>query len=69
MYFSYYQFSQQQLNMTPQTESDIYTNVEKLSAVIDKRFMLKTLPISDITLSAGVPEASMKRSMVVNCDQ
>ena len=43
--------------MTPQTESDIYINIEKLSSVIDKRFLLKTLPISDIALSAGVLEA------------
>ena len=49
--------SQQQLNMTPQTESNIYINIEKLSSVIDKRFLLKTLPISDIALSAGVLEA------------
>ena len=43
--------------MTPQTESDKYINIEKLSSVIHKRFLFKTLPISDITLSAGVLEA------------
>ena len=44
-------------NLTRQTESDKYINIEKFSSVIDKRFLLKTLPISDIALSAGVLEA------------